>query len=155
MEKAAVMYRETMEWRRSSNVGRLMKAHGDGGGGEDLYDNEKGVRRASNCGQGGVDQETWPWSRSTSTPEAALADKIGFFGRLSSPAAGGMPVAIWRLGAADLKATREKTGELLEAFACHLEDLTQFGRAESIKQKRQVRRGLRRHSDPIKPSKQP
>jgi len=118
------MYRSTVAWRAQYSVPSIMATHGAG----ELYA-EDGSRMG--CGT------DWRWQRSSSSSEhAALAERYGFWGRLERPAsADGAPLAVWRIGAADVAGyVREGLVDVMErAFAAHLEDLLQCGRAASMR----------------------
>lgn len=70
--------------------------------------------------------------------------RIGFWGRLSSPGPDDAPIAIWRVGKADLAGFKNNdlVDKVCDAFACHLEDLMQAGRAASLQHKKMVRARL-------------
>eukprot|EP00439_Symbiodinium_sp_Y106_P059948 s2604_g8.t2 len=87
---AAVMYRATIKWRATFSIQSVMMIFGTG----ETYTLD-GNRAAE-------DPTSWRWHPELHSREASLVKKYGFFGRLSQRSAGGEPVAIWRLGAADL-----------------------------------------------------
>jgi hypothetical protein len=131
VEKAAHMYREAMAWRQSSNLCELMKEYGS-------LDTEylPDGTRATDAG-------TWNWSRLASKSEdSAFVQKIGFFGRLRDLNDEDAPIIIWRMGAVDLNTAKTNQALLLKAFATHMEDAIQAGRAASLKHKRLIRARL-------------
>ncbi|CAE7888035.1 unnamed protein product [Symbiodinium necroappetens] len=121
---AAVMYRATIKWRATFSIQSVMMIFGTG----EPYTLD-GNRAAE-------DPTSWRWHPELHSREASLVKKYGFFGRLSQRSAGGEPVAIWRLGAADLDGyVREDLVSIItRGFVSHLEDLLQCGRAESLRQ---------------------
>ncbi|CAE8614546.1 unnamed protein product [Polarella glacialis] len=127
---AAAMYKETVEWRARFSIESVMKSHGSG----EVYSRDGS--RASR------DPSKWEWRRHASiTPEAALAERYGFSGRLEKLATDGSPVAVWRLGQADVAGyAREGLLEVMErAFAAHLEDMLQCARSASHRSCRIIR----------------
>lgn len=129
---AAVMYRATIKWRATFSIQSVMMIFGTG----EPYTLD-GNRAAE-------DPTSWRWHPELHSREASLVKKYGFFGRLSQRSAGGEPVAIWRLGAADLDGyVREDLVSIItRGFVSHLEDLLQCGRAESLRRKQLVQARL-------------
>eukprot|EP00928_Gymnodinium_smaydae_P030584 TRINITY_DN22703_c0_g1_i1.p1 TRINITY_DN22703_c0_g1~~TRINITY_DN22703_c0_g1_i1.p1 ORF type:complete len:440 (+),score=81.86 TRINITY_DN22703_c0_g1_i1:46-1320(+) len=126
---AAAMYDETLRWRREFPLSVAMEKHGSG---------ESYSRDGSRLGEA----SRWQWRRSTATRDSLLAQKYAFFGRLTSESSKeGDPVAVWRFGEFDMDGcARENLGDfMLQAFASHLEDLLQIGRALSRQRGRLVR----------------
>ncbi|GMI29965.1 hypothetical protein TeGR_g2649 [Tetraparma gracilis] len=130
LDKACTMYTETMAWRGSSGLAKKMNDHGTI---PDLYGAD-GMQK--------TDLSSWAWKRATSTPDAALVQRFGFFGRLGRLGPDDEAIIIWRLGAADLKTTGHHEDKILEAFNAHMEDCMQVGRAASLKHKKLVRSRL-------------
>jgi hypothetical protein len=104
------MYTETMAWRGSSGLAKKMNDHGTI---PDLYGAD-GMQK--------TDLSSWAWKRATSTPDAALVQRFGFFGRLGRLGPDDEAIIIWRLGAADLKTTGHHEDKILEAFNAHMEE---------------------------------
>lgn len=129
IDAAAAMYRETMTWRATFSILAAMAAHGCG---EEYF--RDGSRASATPTQ-------WNWQRSTVLPEAAFVQRFGFWGRLDC-LQDEAPVAVWRLGAADITGYAREDGlldVLMKGFAAHLEDLLQTSRAASLRQQRLIR----------------
>lgn len=126
---AADMYWSFSTWRSEFSIGLVMAMHGSG----ETY-----------CCDGSLPQShernEWQWKRNpVSSPEAALADRCGFWGRLKDPMNGG-PIMVWRVGTADIAAVRREglLDALRRALAAHVEDCFQLARAASIRKKQLV-----------------
>mmetsp|Transcript_21484 Transcript_21484/g.44790 ORF Transcript_21484/g.44790 Transcript_21484/m.44790 type:complete len:318 (-) Transcript_21484:45-998(-) len=133
VDAAVKMYTSTMKWRATKLHG-LMQTYG--------CDDES---QYAPTGIRSTPATTWTWRRRTEgNPQAELMQKIGFFGRLSVNGPDDAPVAIWRLGKCDLYGIRDNNlvESVCDAFAVHLEDLFQAGRAASLKNKKMVRARL-------------
>lgn len=150
VDAAFMMYKETLEWRASYHMDKVMARFGEG----EAY---------SSSGNRCRDASSWHWFRCSSTAAGQFAQEYGFFGRLKVSALDGSPVAIWRFGAVDwIGLEREGLVELMEqALLSHMEDLLQAGRAASRHKDRLIRArlvidaagmdfGLRRHLGIVK-----
>lgn len=131
IEDAAMMYKQTLEWRANLPIRKIMADFGAG----EVYTDD-GSRVVTDPGN-------WSWFSSPVSREAELALKYGFFGRLSSSAKE-EPVLFWKVGAADFQGlVREGLVDILtRAWLAHLEDALQFTRAASFRTRTLVRARL-------------
>mmetsp|Transcript_56991 Transcript_56991/g.133321 ORF Transcript_56991/g.133321 Transcript_56991/m.133321 type:complete len:381 (-) Transcript_56991:83-1225(-) len=132
LDAAVVMYRDAMKWRATFSVQSVMMIFGTG---------EQYTVDGSRASE---DAACWSWHPVLHSREAVLARKYGFFGRLQQRSRGGEPIAIWRLGAADLEGyVREDLVSIItRAFVSHMEDMLQCGRAESLRRRQLVQARL-------------
>ena len=112
MEAAASMYKDTLEWRASYSIPKVMDAYG-----------KPGQYKADSSRA--TDTADWTWVCAPHTPESQLAMRHAFFGRLSTKVAD-EPILIWRAGSADYQGmVREGLVDLMtQAFVVHLEDMS-------------------------------
>jgi hypothetical protein len=132
VESAAKMYTSTIAFRKTK-IHSLMALYGST---PDEFDGD-GTRLTP--------ATSWNWTRAIEgNNDAILLHKIGFFGRLTIDGPDDAPVAIWRLGACDMFGYKENklVEYMCDAFAVHLEDLLQAGRAASLKHNKMVRARL-------------
>eukprot|EP00930_Biecheleria_cincta_P071667 TRINITY_DN59133_c0_g1_i1.p1 TRINITY_DN59133_c0_g1~~TRINITY_DN59133_c0_g1_i1.p1 ORF type:complete len:360 (-),score=48.34 TRINITY_DN59133_c0_g1_i1:76-1155(-) len=123
VDKAAAMYHQAVAWRSEYSICPVMERHGDAG----QY-HADGCRR--------TDVANWIWRRNPgASPEAALAQRHCFFGRLGRTAPDGGPVMVWRLGQADWAGYERENlfDTLMPALAAHFEDSFQAVRAASLR----------------------
>lgn len=130
VDAAADMYFKTMAWRAIFSIQAVMDAYGSAG-----EFREDGGRA--------TDPATWNWCRRPTKPEAELALRHAFFGRLSV-APDGVPILVWRAGIADYSGfvREDLVNELINAWVAHVEDALQAARAASLQSKRLVRARL-------------
>lgn len=136
VESAKKMYQNTVAWRKSTNLGAAMSKYGEAG--QENHYNGDGSRA--------TDASVWTWRRSPNkNADCELIHRLGFWGRLPDPASDdGDVIAVWRLGAFDMQGLKREDmlDVISSAFACHLEDLLQAGRAASITTGKMVRARL-------------
>ena len=136
VEAAAKMWESTVAWRKSANLAAAMEKYGEAG--QERHYTSDGTRKTS--------ASEWTWRRSPNkNSDCELIQRLGFWGRLPDPAStDGDVIVVWRLGACDIKGLkREEMLDLIgDAFACHLEDLLQAGRAASIAKRKMIRARL-------------
>lgn len=131
IEAAKDMHVGAVAWRASFSITSVMDAHGCG----EAY-------RDDGCRATGSRPSAWAWARGTSTREAEIVHRHGFWGRLSVCApADRAPVAVWRPGMADVRGyvSEGLLGVMTRGFVAHLEDLLQAGRAQSRRSRKIVR----------------
>lgn len=136
-DQALEMYDGTIQWRREYSMPQVMTTFGRGA----TYAREGHWDEAADNGE-------WHWRMHTAAtavhPDTKIAANIGYFGRLRATTSFGEPVAVWRVGLVDLAGiSRENlVHPLTRAFVSHLEDLSQFSRAATQKQKKLIRARL-------------
>lgn len=135
VERAAAMYRKTVQWRSDFSLGLVMAMHGAG----ETYDADGSPLHSNG-------ESEWRWERGEPTFEAGVIQRHMFLGRLKqlNPLEGG-PILVWRPGTADVAALRDD-GDVMEVakrgLAAHLEDCFQVSRAASLRQRKLVRSRL-------------
>ena len=110
----------SIAWRAKFSIHRVMTGHG--GHDADRHYHSDDSRRKSPLAE-------WSFARTPTSPEAHLAERHGFYGKLTATHADGGPIGVWRLGMADYSGYSRAGPQMVEAvkegFIVHLEDILQ------------------------------